>query len=150
MDVIGNFAATLLRSIFLKPCRGRRPRRPGKQQILLFKRLPTIAGCKLKILSFPGRRGRRPLQAKIQTASTHRYGAETLSFPGRRGRRPLQEIANIFAPLRVTRSRLCMIASSLRGNFFTKGSPWGELPPQVGERGIVGRRLGAAVTNGFH
>ena len=26
----------------------------------------------------------------------------------------------------------------------------GELPPQVGERGIVGRRLGAAVTNGFH
>ena len=36
------------------------------------------------------------------------------------------------------------------GQFFTKGSPWGELPPQVGERGIVGRRLGAAVTNGFH
>jgi len=36
-----------------------------------------------------------------------------------------------------------MIAFSLRGNFFTKGS-------SLGERGIVGRRLGAAVTNGFH
>ena len=37
-------------------CRDRRPRRSGKQQILLFIRLPIIAGCKLKILSFPGRR----------------------------------------------------------------------------------------------
>ena len=55
-----------------------------------FKRLQIIAGCKLKILSFPGRRGRRPLQAKIQTASTRRYGAKTLSVPGRRGRRSLQ------------------------------------------------------------
>ena len=65
-------------------CRGRRPRRPEKQQILLFIRLPIIAGCKLKILSFPGRRGRRSLQAKNQTASIRRYGAKTLSFPGRR------------------------------------------------------------------
>ena len=35
-------------------CRDRRPRRSGEQQILLFKRLPIIAGCKLKILSFFG------------------------------------------------------------------------------------------------
>ena len=53
---------------------------------------PAIIGShvKSKICCFLDRRGRRSLQAKIQTASTRRYGAKTLSFPGRRGRRPLQ------------------------------------------------------------
>ena len=79
-----DYTATLFRPISLKPCRDRRPRRSEKQQILLFMWLPIIAGCKLKILSFPDRRGRRSLQAKCLNASTRRYGAETLSLPGRR------------------------------------------------------------------
>jgi len=64
---------------------------------------------------------RRPLQAKIQTASTKRYRAEILSFPGRR-----KAIA------------VSVYGDSIfhRWAIFTKGSPWGELPPQVGERGI--------------
>jgi len=76
------FMATLFYSISLKPCRGRRPRRPEKQQVLLFIRLPIIAGCKLKKLLFPGRRGRRPLQAKNQAASTRRYREKKTSFSG--------------------------------------------------------------------
>jgi len=75
--------ATLFRSISLKPCRGRRPRRPGNERI--FNLHPAIIGShvKSKICCFPDRRGRRSLQAKMQTASMRRYGAKTLSFPGR-------------------------------------------------------------------
>ena len=121
IDEIGNDPATLFRPIFLKPCRGRRPRRPGNERI--FNLQPAMIGShvKSKICCFPDRRGRRSLQAKIQTASTRRYGAKTLSFP----------------------VRFKAIAVSVYGDsifhqwaFFSKGSPWGELPPQVGERGI--------------
>ena len=71
-------------------CRDRRPRRPGNERI--FNLQPAMIGSRIKskICCFSGRRGRRPLQAKIQIALTRRYGAKTLSFPGRRGRRPLQ------------------------------------------------------------
>ena len=81
IDEIGNDPATLFRSISLKPCRGRRPRRPGNERI--FNLQPAMIGSRIKskICCFPDRRGRRSLQAKIQTASTHR----TRVFSPRRG-----------------------------------------------------------------
>ena len=85
-----DYTATLFRSIPLKPCRDRRPRLSEKKKRLLCVWLHTNSRLKSKICCFSGRRGRRPLQAKNQTASIRRYGAKTLSFPDRRGRRPLQ------------------------------------------------------------
>ena len=72
---IVDYTATLFRSISLKPCRGRRPRRPEKQQILLFMWLPIIAGCKLKILSFPDRRKAIAAGPYRQKFKLHRYAA---------------------------------------------------------------------------
>ena len=56
IDVTVNFVATLFRPITLKPCRDRRPRRSGRQHILLFIWLQIIAGCKFKFFSFLDRR----------------------------------------------------------------------------------------------
>ena len=81
---IVDYTATLFRPISLKPCRDRRPRRSEKKKRLLCVWLHANSRIKSKICCFPDRRGRRSLQAKIQTASTRRYGAKTLSFSGRR------------------------------------------------------------------
>ena len=64
MDEIGNDPATLFRSISLKPCRDRRPRRSEKKKHLLCVWLHTNSRLKSKICCFPDRRGRRSLQAK--------------------------------------------------------------------------------------
>ena len=47
-------------------CRDRRPRRSGKQQILLFKRLLVCSHTQSKRFFFSGRRGRRPLQGLME------------------------------------------------------------------------------------
>jgi len=72
---------------------------------------------KSKICCFSGRRGRRPLQAKIQTASTRRHGAKTLSFPGRRV---------LVATRSRSRSDTTPWCHSLRSRRFATSTPTGK------------------------
>ena len=61
---IVDYTATLFRSIPLKPCRDRRPRRSKKEKILNLQPAIICSRIKSKICCFSGRRGRRPLQAR--------------------------------------------------------------------------------------
>jgi len=89
MDVTVNFAATLFYSISIKPCRDRRPRLSGKQQILLFKRLLVCSHTQSKRFFFSDRRGRRSLQAKnsnrintsIRSGNSIVFGASRTPVP---------------------------------------------------------------------